>query len=143
LKIRRKNFGINYLLKIVSLKEIKAMDFNKRVKVRIRHLIRSFHRWWNLGVCMFAESLAETSPMPSASKIPVKTNPHAHYNTGRKNFAQGCAGCGDVPTGRVFHRPDVRLGKTKFQSSARLKRGNERGSLPGEKGRKSPGKNYQ
>jgi len=30
------------------------MELWNGVKVRIRHLIRSFHSWWNLGLCMFA-----------------------------------------------------------------------------------------
>jgi hypothetical protein len=55
------------------------MNFGNRAKVRIRHLIRTFHRWWNLGVCMFAgirNRLAETNPMLSEKNF-GGNKPHA------------------------------------------------------------------
>ena len=45
--------------------------------------------------------------------------------------------CSDVDGSRMFHRLTKLFEKLKFQSSARSKRGIERGAYPGEMGQKA------
>ena len=126
------------------------MEFGNREKLRIRHVIRTFQNWLNLGFCERVSKGLRRCVSVVLSMGFVFTNDFALFHRVRfRSVFQKYSGVIIIRTGvrpvarrpgRSIHPAEICSSvKMKFQSSVRSKRETVRGGLPGERGWKAQG----